>query len=96
MKVRLKVAGGEVIEESAVEYFQGAGSMLEGLESEVEGLAEGDKREGVIPAARAFGGDAHQHEKSIPLAEFPDPDQLKPGVQFRCQERDRTRCCTAR
>ena len=82
IKVKLQVEDGDVLEESAVEYFHGAGNMLEGLEEELEGLIAGDKKEGVIPAKKAFGGKAHQHDKSIPRDEFPKGVELKVGASF--------------
>ena len=82
IKIKLQVEDGDVLEESAVEYSHGAGNMLEGLEEEIEGLAAGDKKSGVIPAAKAFGGAAHQHEKTIPRSEFPADAELKEGTSF--------------
>ncbi len=82
IKVKLQVEDGDVLEESAVEYFHGAGNMLEGLEEELEGLTVGDKKNGIIPAKKAFGGSAHQHEKSIPRGEFPEGVELKVGTSF--------------
>jgi FKBP-type peptidyl-prolyl cis-trans isomerase 2 len=82
IKVKLQVEEGEVLEESAVEYFHGAGNMLEGLEEELEGLSAGDKKSGVIPALKAFGGKAHQHDKAIPRGEFPEGVELKVGTSF--------------
>lgn len=82
IKVKLQVEEGDVLEESAVEYFHGAGNMLEGLEDELEGLSAGDKKKGIIQASRAFGGAAHQHEKIIPRDEFPSEVELKVGASF--------------
>ncbi len=82
IKVKLQVEDGDVLEESAVEYFHGSGNMLEGLEEELEGLSVGDKKNGTIPAKKAFGGKAHQHDKSIPLGEFPEGVELKVGTSF--------------
>lgn len=82
LKVKLQVEGGEVLEESAVEYFHGAGNMLEGLEEELEGLEAGAQKSGVIPAEKAFGGPSHQHEKLIPRTEFPEDAELEPGQTF--------------
>jgi FKBP-type peptidyl-prolyl cis-trans isomerase 2 len=82
IKVKLQVEDGDVLEESAVEYFHGAGNMLEGLEEELEGLSAGDKKNGIIPAKKAFGGKAHQHDKSIPRGEFPEGVELKVGTSF--------------
>jgi FKBP-type peptidyl-prolyl cis-trans isomerase 2 len=82
IKVKLQVEDGDVLEESAVEYFHGAGNMLEGLEEELEGLEAGAKKNGIIPAKKAFGGAAHQHEKLIPRNEFPEDAELKVGTSF--------------
>lgn len=83
IKVKLQVEDGQVLEESAVEYHHGAGKMLEGLEDELEGMVVGDKKSGVIPAAKAFGGASHQHKKVIPRNEFPKDTELAPGATFK-------------
>jgi FKBP-type peptidyl-prolyl cis-trans isomerase SlyD len=82
MKVELRVVGGDVIEQSVVEYFQGAGTMLPGLEHAVEGLEPGGRKEGVIAADQAFGNPASQPSKAIPRAEFPKDASLEPGAEF--------------
>lgn len=82
LKVKLQVVDGDVIEESVAEYFHGSGTMLPGLESELEGLAEGSVKKGVIPADHAFGHPQSQAEKSIARAEFPAEANLEPGHQF--------------
>lgn len=82
IKVKLQVEDGEVLEESAVEYFHGAGNMLLGLEEELEGLEAGAKKSGLIPAKKAFGGEAHRHPKAIPRAEFPKDAKLEVGSSF--------------
>jgi FKBP-type peptidyl-prolyl cis-trans isomerase 2 len=82
MKVKLQVVDGEVIEQSAVEYFQGAGTMLVGLEKAVEGLSKGESKEGVIPASEAFGNPQNQPTKSIPRGEFPKEAPLEKGSEF--------------
>ena len=82
IKVKLQVENGEVLEESIVEYFHGAGKMLDGLEEELQGLKAGDKKSGLIPAAKAFGGPSHQHEKQIPRTEFPADAALEVGTSF--------------
>ncbi len=82
IKVKLQVENGDVLEESAVEYFHGAGNMLEGLEEELDGLEAGAKKSGLIPAKKAFGGDAHRHPKSIPRNEFPKDANLEVGSSF--------------
>ncbi len=82
IKVKLQVEDGDVLEESAVEYFHGAGNMLVGLEEELEGLEAGAKKSGLIPASKAFGGEAHRHPKVVPRSEFPKDADLKVGTSF--------------
>jgi FKBP-type peptidyl-prolyl cis-trans isomerase 2 len=82
LKVKLQVEGGDVLEESIVEYVQGGGTMLAGLESELEGLEKGAKKSGLIKAENAFGSPEHQHKKTISRTEFPEDAKLETGEQF--------------
>ena len=82
LKVMLKVVDGEELERSVVEYFQGAGTMLPGLEAILEGLEKGAKKSGVIKAKNAFGDPSQQLEKTMPRSEFPEDAELEPGLQF--------------
>ncbi len=83
LKVDLSVAGGQQLEKSQVEYIQGAGTMLPGLEDVLRGLEKGAKRDGVIKAKDAFGNAAMQPPlKKMKRSEFPKDLQLKAGEQF--------------
>lgn len=82
LKSKLSVVDGDLLEETVVEYFAGGGTMLPGLEKVLEGLSAGDKRDGVIAAAEAFGSPQHQPKKKIPRAEFPADADLKKGAEF--------------
>ena len=79
----LKVKGGDVIEKSAVEYIQGGGTMLPGLEKVLEGLEAGSERKGVLPARDAFG--AMQPPKVIPRKEFAKDAKLEKGQRFEAR-----------
>ena len=85
LKVKLQVKDGDIIEQSVVEYFQGAGTMLRGLEEEISGLAAGDSKSGTIPAARAFGSPSSQPTKTIERAEFPAEATLAEGEKFEAK-----------
>lgn len=85
LKLKLQVVGGEVIEQSVVEYFQGAGKMIAGVERVVEGLSAGEKKEGVIPAVDGFGNPVHQPKKSIARGEFPKDARLEKGAEFQAK-----------
>ncbi len=76
------MVGGDVLEQSVVEYFHGAGTMLAGLERVIEGLSPGDKKEGVIAARDAFGNAAAQPGKVVPRTEFPADAALTVGQEF--------------
>ena len=82
LKVDLSVAGGQQLEKSQVEFIQGSGAMLAGLEKVLEGLEKGAKREGVIKAIDAFGNPAMHPLKKMKRSEFPKELELKPGEQL--------------
>jgi len=88
LKVELTVKDGDVIEQSVVEYFQGAGTMLPGLESVLDGLEGGEKKTGTIAAADAFGCEKHQPIKLIPRKEFPESAALEIGTSFQAKSEE--------
>ena len=83
LQAMLKVKDGAVIEKSAVEYIQGGGTMLPGLEKVLEGLEAGSERKGVLPAREAFG--AMQPQKDIPRKEFAKDAKLEKGQRFEAK-----------
>ena len=89
MEYQLRVKGGEVIESSAktgpLEYVQGAGKMLAGLEKRLEGLSPGDQRAGDIPAAEAFGTEESLPVKAMTRQEFPAGVTPKPGLVLQAK-----------
>ncbi len=82
LRVELKVKGGDVLEKSVVEYIQGGGTMLPGLEAELMGLSKGAKKKGTIAAAKAFGSPSSQPSKTIARAEFPADASFEVGQKF--------------
>ena len=81
VKVDLSVVGGASLEKSTVEYIQGAGTMLPGLETVLVGLEKGAKREGVIAAKDAFGANPLPSKK-LKRSEFPAGATLTAGEKF--------------
>ena len=53
LKVHLSVVGGETLEKSVVEFIQGGGTMLPGVERLLDGLEQGAKKKGVLKAKDA-------------------------------------------
>lgn len=88
MKVHLKVKGGDDLEKSVVEYFQGAKTMLPGLQRRLAGLEKGAKRKGELPASEAFGDPALRATKKIPRGEFPKDEKIDVGLEFAAKGAD--------
>ena len=90
MKVDLAVAGGQQLEKSTVEYVQGAGTMLSGIEALLVGLEKGAKREGVLKAKDAFGNPAMHPLKKMKRTDFPKGAELKEGEKLVAQGADKS------
>ena len=88
IRVMLKVKGGDVLEKNVVEYFQGAGTMLRGLESAIDGLEKGAVKKGTLPAGDAFGDPSKQIAKTLSKQEFPADAELEEGSQFMAKGAD--------
>jgi FKBP-type peptidyl-prolyl cis-trans isomerase 2 len=80
----LRVSG-EVIESSTTEYRHGLGQLPPGLESRLEGMAVGDEKSGVIPAAEAFGAADGQPQVRVTRSQFPPGTALQPGSRFEAK-----------
>lgn len=91
LKVDLSVAGGQQLEKSTVEYVQGAGTMLSGLEKVLEGLEPGAKRDGVLKAKDAFGNPAMHPLKKMKRSEFPKDAKLVEGEKLVAASADKSK-----
>ncbi|CAN5141747.1 hypothetical protein BH11MYX1_BH11MYX1_41720 [soil metagenome] len=90
LKVDLAVDGGQQLEKSTVEYIQGAGSMLLGLEAILAGLEKGAKREGVLKAKDAFGNPAMHPIKQMKRSDFPSDAKLAVGEKLVAAASDKS------
>lgn len=92
IELELKVKGGELIESSAktgpVEFVQGKKKILPGLEKQLEGMAVGQEKKGIIPAREAFGLEEDLPTTLIPRREFPAQAKLDAGLQFEAKGPD--------
>jgi FKBP-type peptidyl-prolyl cis-trans isomerase 2 len=89
LKVDLKVAGGQQLEKSTVEYIQGGGTMLPGLETILDGLEKGAKHSGVLKAKDAFGNSAMHPLKKMKRSEFPADAKLVEGEKLVAASADK-------
>lgn len=87
LKVDLSVAGGQQLEKNTVEYVQGAGTMLPGLEKVLEGLEPGAKRDGVLKPKEAFA--AMSPHKTMKRSEFPKDAKLNKGEKLVAASADK-------
>lgn len=85
VRVELSVAGGDPLEKKTVEYIQGAGTMLPGLEKLLTGLEKGAKRDGVLKAKEAFGA-VELPTKKLKRTEFPKEAKLEAGERFAAKD----------
>jgi len=82
LRVKLQVVDGDVIEKNIVEYFQGGGTMLPGIERLLDGCPVGTIKAGVLAAEDAFGDPQSQPTKTISRNEFPKDAELEAGTKF--------------
>jgi FKBP-type peptidyl-prolyl cis-trans isomerase 2 len=82
LKVHLSVVGGDTLEKSVVEFIQGGGAMLPGIERILDGLEKGASKQGTLKAKDAFGDPALHPAKKMKRNEFPKDAKLKAGERF--------------
>lgn len=71
-------AGGE-----PVSFLQGAGQVIDGLETQLRDLPVGTKTRLQVPAAQAYGDRDPEQVQKVLRALLPVEGELKPGDQFR-------------
>ena len=78
---------GEVLDTSngrdPLEYLQGAGQIIPGLESELEGKKAGDEFSVTIEPEHGYGSRDESLVHDVPKTEFETPDEIEVGMQFR-------------
>lgn len=84
----LKNASGEVLDTSRetnepLEYVEGHGQIINGLESEVAKLKTGDKKKVTVQAKDAYGTHDKKLILEIPKGQFPKDEKIEVGDQFR-------------
>lgn len=68
-----------------IAFIHGRGFMLPGLDSQLDGLEVGDKKEFELPPDEAFGTIEQQQVKSMKRSEFPEDADLKEGSKFQAK-----------
>jgi len=83
---------GEVLDTSEgrgpLAYVHGVGTMIPGLEKELEGKAGGDDFDVRIAPADAYGERNDELIHEVPRAQLPPDAPMEPGTQFQAQTPD--------
>lgn len=89
---------GNVLDSSAgrepLDYMQGVGNIIPGLEKQMEGKAIGDKFTAVITPEEGYGVRNDNLVQAIPMSNFQDAGQVQLGVQFQVQTQQGVRIAT--
>jgi FKBP-type peptidyl-prolyl cis-trans isomerase SlyD len=80
---QLKLADGTTVDESEkgkpLEYLQGHGQIVPGLEKELEGMAQGEKKKVVVQPKDGYGELDSDAVKEVPRQMFPKDMKLQVG-----------------
>jgi len=88
----LTLSDGEIVDSSAdegpLEFLQGHGQIIPGLEEGLAGMAVGEEKEIVVTPDFAYGEYDPDAFDLIPLEEFPDDFELEPGMALELFDED--------
>jgi len=85
----LKDSNGQILDRSEdgdpLSYLHGAGMIIEGLESALEGKAANEEFQVVVEPIDGYGDFDEGLRQQVPRSEFADIEDLAVGTQFRVQ-----------
>lgn len=67
-------------------YLHGAGNLIPGLESALEGQSEGDSLTVQVEPAEAYGERDEQLVQQVPMAAFEGVEQVEAGMRFQATD----------
>lgn len=83
---------GEVVDMAddleAIEFLQGRGNIISGLESQLTGMKVGETKQVVVPAASGYGEVDKDAIDEIPLSEFPKDAKPEVGMELELKDED--------
>ncbi|RMG99053.1 MAG: peptidylprolyl isomerase [Chloroflexi bacterium] len=86
----LRLDDGQVIDSSEgrepLEYLQGHGQIISGLERELYGMKVGDSRQVVVNPADGYGEVDPMQVQLVPLEIFPEDMTLTPGMGLQLRD----------
>ena len=88
----LKDEDGKVLDEASAQepflYLHGGGQIVPGLESGLEGLSVGEKKEVVVSAEEGYGEYDEDLCMTVKRTQFPEEMDVQEGMQFETQSPD--------
>ncbi|PXF29199.1 peptidylprolyl isomerase [Pokkaliibacter plantistimulans] len=66
-------------------YIQGMGNLISGLEEALEGRQAGEKLNVTVPAEKAYGEREDQLVQQVPLTAFGGVENIEPGMRFHAE-----------
>lgn len=86
------IVDGEVIDHSQdtgpIQFMQGYGQIIPGLENALYGMAAGESKEVVVSPVEGYGEEDAEAYAEIPLSEFPPEMPLHVGVELQLRDQD--------
>jgi FKBP-type peptidyl-prolyl cis-trans isomerase 2 len=71
-----------------LEFTIGSGEIIPGLDREISGMAVGDKKQVLVPAAEAYGAHDPARQQTVPRDEVPEHIPTEVGTQLQVQTPD--------
>jgi FKBP-type peptidyl-prolyl cis-trans isomerase SlyD len=89
---------GQVLDSSQgkapLEYLHGAGNIIPGLESALQGKTAGEAVKVSVPPAQAYGERDERMVQPVPRTAFQGIDRIEPGMQFQANTQGGPRIVT--
>jgi FKBP-type peptidyl-prolyl cis-trans isomerase SlyD len=86
----LRLNGSDVIDSSAegepLEFLQGAGQIISGLEQALYGMAVGDEKQVTVAPADGYGEMDPEGVQFFPASAFPESMELEVGMALQAQD----------
>lgn len=75
-------------EGESLQFIQGYGSIIPGLEQALYGMTEGERKGIRVAAKDAYGEYDPEEVVPIPMSEFPDDFELEPELELEMKDKD--------
>jgi len=90
MHYQLTNDDGDIIDSSLggepMAYLHGAGNIVPGLETQVEGKGVGEKFKAVVPPSDGYGELQGPGPQAVPRENFPPDLEIQPGMMFHMED----------